>query len=156
MSRFRDEVRVIPRTGWGIALGVFALLVMGGAFFFSQSEGPRDAWPWWLVISIAPFAAIFSIYVLLVGYVYADARRRGMRYGVWTLIAIFVPNGVGIILYFLLREPMLRVCPACGGPYRSGLAYCPACGNAVTRICLQCKCPLEDSWKNCAHCGVLL
>ncbi len=36
--------------------------------------------------------AFAAIYVLLIGFVYVDAKRRGMRYVMWTLLAIFIPN----------------------------------------------------------------
>jgi hypothetical protein len=154
MSRFRNELRVIPRTAWIIASVVFlATAIAAGAILWPRAV---DSWTLWLLLCTVPVGAIFAIYVLLIGYVYSDARRRGMRYVVWTLLAIFVPNAIGIILYFLLRDPLQRSCPSCGAGYKAGLTYCPNCGAAVTRICRQCKCPVEDSWKNCAHCGVVV
>jgi hypothetical protein len=62
-------------------------------------------------LGIPPFLLVF---VLLIGYVNGDARRRGMRYVLWTLLAIFIPNAIGIILYFVLRDPLMRVCQQCG------------------------------------------
>ena len=151
MSQFRKELRVIPRTVWIIALVL--LLMIPTAAIVLTAVGVKDPW----FIPFLPLTAtliLLSIYVLLVGYVNGDARRRGMRYVVWTLLAIFVPNAIGIILYFLLREQLQRPCPSCGAGYKLGLAYCPHCGTAVGRICPECKRPIEESWKNCAHCGV--
>ena len=61
------------------------------------------------------FPALLAGYALLIAYVYGDARRRGMRYVMWTLLAIFLFNGIGIILYFILREPLMVYCSRCGG-----------------------------------------
>ena len=51
---------------------------------------------------------IAAAFVLLAGYVYADAARRGMPPIPWTALAVLIPNGVGFVLYFLLRKPILH------------------------------------------------
>ena len=97
-----------------------------------------------------------AIYVLLLGYVWGDARRRGMSHVMWTLLALFIPSAVGIILYFILRDPVPVPCPSCGTPARKGHAYCANCGTAVRAACPQCRQPVEAGWRNCASCGQAL
>lgn len=155
MSRFREELSVIPRTAWIVASVICSIIAIGVCVFFgAKAPDMRD--PWSIVMLGWAFVviALFGIFVLLLGYVNGDARRRGMPYVLWTLLAIFVPNGIGIILYFVLREKLPRPCSSCGTGCSAGLAYCANCGAAVVRTCPQCKCPVEESWKNCAHCGV--
>ena len=94
--------------------------------------------------------------MLLVGYVYGDARRRGMNAVLWTLLAVFVPSAIGVILYFILRDPVPPPCPSCGTLARKGHAFCASCGAAVRRGCPQCRQPVEPSWRNCASCGAAL
>jgi RNA polymerase subunit RPABC4/transcription elongation factor Spt4 len=94
--------------------------------------------------------------VLLIGYVNADARRRGMRYVMWTLLAIFIPNAIGIIVYFILREPILRPCPNCSQIVKPGYAFCPHCGCNLAPACPNCRRAVEPGWKNCAACGASL
>ena len=91
--------------------------------------------------------------MLLVGYVFGDARRRGMNHVLWTLLAIFIPNAIGVILYFILRDPIPVPCPSCGALARKGHAYCAGCGTAVRVACPQCRQPVEPGWRNCARCG---
>ena len=91
--------------------------------------------------------------ILLIGYVYGDARRRGMRYVMWTLLAIFLFNGIGIILYFILREPLLGYCSRCGKPASHGFAYCPHCGAGLRPSCPACHRVIEGPWSHCAWCG---
>jgi hypothetical protein len=67
--------------------------------------------------------------ILLAGYVYADAGRRGMPPVPWTALALLVPNGIGFVLYFLLRRPIARPCPACGFPLPAEAAFCLRCGR---------------------------
>jgi predicted amidophosphoribosyltransferase len=96
---------------------------------------------------------VAGCYVLLVGYVNGDARRRGMNRVLWTLLAIFVPNGLGIILYFLLRHPLTSLCPHCGGPVQPGFGYCPRCGTNLTHFCQRCRHPVQADDIYCSSCG---
>ena len=71
---------------------------------------------------------VMAIWVLCLGYVYADARRRGMPPILWTLIAAFIPNLLGFLLYFALRQPIAAPCAHCGRPIVAGQPFCPWCG----------------------------
>ena len=75
-------------------------------------------------------AAMLGIYALLVGYVYGDARRRGMNQVLWTLLAIFIPSAIGVILYFILRDPVPVPCPRCGTLALKGHASARAAGRS--------------------------
>jgi hypothetical protein len=158
MTRFEQEWTVVPVPARWIA--VLVLLAFGGlmASIFilpllveHEYQGLLFVIPVFLMSLIG--AVALAVFVLLVGYVYADARRRGMNYVLWTLLAIFIPSGVGVILYFILRDPVPVPCPACGTPARKGYAYCASCGTAVRAACSQCRQPVEAGWRNCARCG---
>jgi RNA polymerase subunit RPABC4/transcription elongation factor Spt4 len=157
MSRLRQEMQLIPRTAWMIAncvwLGFF-LLMMLVPF---RLDPKARYWPLAgkLAVAVLPGIPLF-ILVLLVGYVYADARRRGMRYILWTLLATFIPNAIGIILYFILRDPLLVPCPQCSTLVRPGHAFCPNCGAALAHACPQCRRVVEPGWSHCASCGAAL
>src|SRR5437868_185079 len=75
-----------------------------------------------------------AAYFLLVGYVYADAVRRGMPSIAWTALAVVIPNCVGFVLYFLLRKPMLHECPGCGRGVALDAAFCPRCGQPQMNV----------------------
>ena len=157
MSRFRDEVNIVPRLAF--AMGVLVWL----AFWFLMmlvpfSKDPEvSQWPFLakVVLSALPGLPLFVL-TLLVGYVYADAKRRGMRYVMWTWLAALIPNAIGIILYFVLREPMLVHCSHCGAQVRPGFAFCPKCGGALSQACPQCRRAIEPNWTHCAYCGTSL
>jgi predicted amidophosphoribosyltransferase len=93
---------------------------------------------------------------LLAGYVYGDAKRRAMRYVMWTLLAIFIPDGIGIILYFILRSATPKPCPGCSQDVPSGFVFCPHCGTALQATCPNCGRGVERGWANCPHCGTKL
>ena len=161
MSRFDQEWAVVPQGARWIAafVGLVVAVSIGGIFFVPVIV-ERDAKalailsPFFLLAAVAGAAA--AAFVLLVGYVYADARRRGMNYVLWTLLAIFIPNAIGIILYFILRDPVPVPCPACGTPAQKGHAFCSCCGAAVRPACPQCRQPVEAGWRVCPHCGTAL
>jgi predicted RNA-binding Zn-ribbon protein involved in translation (DUF1610 family) len=154
MSRFRQELDLVPRTAWAVAvcawLGFFLLMML---LPFRVDPVGRQ-WPLGgkLAVSVLPGLTVFAL-VLLIGYVYADAKRRGMRYVMWTLLAIFIPNAIGIILYFVLRDPLLMHCTHCGAEAKQGFAFCPKCGGALALACPQCRRAVEQGWSHCVHCG---
>lgn len=151
MSWFREEMKVIPRAAWVIAvclvLAFEALLV--NVFMKDFPPAPK------VLFGIGTPLIIF-VYTLLIGYVAGDARRRGMRPVMWTLLAIFIPSSIGIILYFILRERLLLECPKCGTRVSSGFHYCPACGIAVQPTCQGCGAAVEAGWSHCVRCGARL
>ena len=158
MSRFRDELKVIPRTARAIAaLGYIFVAAMFSLFvmFSPDKEMARTPEVGKIFIMVVP-GFVLAIYILIVGYVYADAKRRGMRYVMWTLLAIFIPNAIGIILYFVMRDPLLAHCTNCGAEARQGFAFCPRCGGSLALACPQCRKAVEPGWSHCVHCGAAL
>lgn len=77
----------------------------------------------------AGLAVVVAAVILLAGYVYADASRRGMPALPWTALAVLVPNALGFVLYFLMRRPIVHPCPRCGSGVEPGAAFCPRCGQ---------------------------
>jgi hypothetical protein len=153
---FSDEVRIISRVAWTIAvLGAAGLFV--GLVFAMTYDAEMRQWP---LVGQAAFCLGVPLFVmaaiLLIGYINADARRRGMRYVMWTLLALFLPNSLGIILYFVLRDPILKPCPKCGAPSGPNFTYCPQCGAELAPGCPTCKRAVDPLWKRCAYCGVAL
>jgi hypothetical protein len=73
--------------------------------------------------------ALAAIWILCLGYVYVDARRRAMPPVPWTLIAALVPNLLGFLFYFALRKPIAAPCPQCGQAVESGQHFCSRCGR---------------------------
>lgn len=72
---------------------------------------------------------VIAIWLLCLGYVYADARRRAMPAVLWVLVAIFVPNLLGFLLYFAIRRPLGSPCSNCGQLIGAEQRFCSWCGN---------------------------
>jgi hypothetical protein len=158
MSGFREELRVIPRTAWVVAVLMYLGLAVG--IFCGVEYGGDPEMQKWPLVGKVFFAVglpvlLFAL-VVLIGYVNGDAKRRGMRHVMWTLLAIFIPDAIGIILYFILRDPLPIPCPTCGAHVLSKFTFCPHCGTPVQPVCPQCGKTVEHAWTNCPHCGTKL
>jgi len=161
MSRFEREWAVVPMAArWLAVLAALLDAVLMAAIFLLPATAHGDAKAVLVLLPIFLLSLLGGVaiaaWVLLIGYVYADAQRRGMNAVLWTLLAIFIPSAIGIILYFILRDPMAVPCPGCGTPARKGHAFCASCGAPVRRACPQCRQPVEAAWRNCASCGASL
>jgi hypothetical protein len=161
MSRFDQEWAVVPEaTRWIAALLGLVVFSSIGWIFLLPVVIQHDART---TLAVSPFlflalfaGAMAAAFVLLVGYIFVDAKRRGMNRVLWTLLAIFIPNAIGIILYFVLRDPVAVPCPSCGTPASKSHAYCSCCGAAVRTACPACHQPVEAGWRACARCGASL
>ena len=153
-SHFRSELAIIPPVARVIAVVAFAIMqicLLGLLpHFVNRSEIPPM--PFMVLISLVG-GAVLGIIVLMVGYVYADSKRRGMNALLWTLLVIFVPKALGFIAYFLLRKPLLIPCPNCGTEVGSDFRYCPKCGHALTPTCSHCGRSISGDYVCCPYCG---
>jgi hypothetical protein len=70
-----------------------------------------------------------AVWLLCVGYVYADSRRRGMMPVLWVLVVVLFPNLLGFLLYFVMRQPLGVACPHCGQPVALYQRFCSWCGQ---------------------------
>ena len=133
---------------------VMALLQMAiahGAISFSPSD--RSAGP--IVLSIAAGVGLLLLFVAaLIGiHVYRDARKRGMEPLLWTLLTVFIPYFLGLIIYLIVRHPLQTTCPSCGARGPEKAAFCPSCGRPLLRACARCETPLENEARFCHACG---
>ena len=43
----------------------------------------------------------------------------------WVVITLAMPGGIGSVLYFLLRQPVVARCPSCGTSIHAEFHFCP-------------------------------
>jgi len=152
----RNQLRVIPRAAWIIALCCYFGLVIT-LYFVVPIGSDTSSWPragQFAFIFLLPL--VFFLIIPLYGYIFGDAKRRGMRYVMWTLLAIFVPDFIGVIIYFILRDPLPADCPSCHSRVPAKFTFCPQCGNPLSPYCPQCGKSVERAWANCGYCGTKL
>lgn len=76
---------------------------------------------------------LFATWLLGLGFVFADARRRAMRPVLWVLVCILFPHLLGFLLYFVMRQPLASPCGHCGHPIPIGQRFCSWCGSLQTQ-----------------------
>jgi hypothetical protein len=149
----KQEFSIIPAWAFVVAALIFVLIPF---LFFGFVWPPSPETPMlWLLIPFLP-ATFLAFLAIMVGYVNRDAGRRGMNRTLWTLIVIFVPNAIGFIIYFLLRNPITTNCPKCGTAVETRMNYCPKCRYNFHPTCGQCKSPVRPGDTFCATCGAPL
>jgi RNA polymerase subunit RPABC4/transcription elongation factor Spt4 len=150
-SNFKGELSIISPVA--VVLSTLAFICVQ-VLFTVLPKGPHDLppYPWWAVLSFVAGLAM-AAWVLLIGYINQDSKRRGMGQLLWTLLAIFVPNCLGILLYFLLRKPMLKPCPGCGWVVQPDFRFCAKCGVAMAPTCAHCGRSVSHDFVCCPYCG---
>ena len=151
MSAINNRRGPIPGVAIAIAVPVFFLCLA----FFLRTFG-RDETPPPIAVQVLLgilMGTLAAGYVLLAGYVNRDARRRGMRHVLWTFIVLLVPNAIGFILYFLLRQPLLGSCPNCRTTVKPDFNYCPQCHYQLKPVCPGCGKTSEPGIQYCPYCG---
>jgi hypothetical protein len=146
------EIKIIPGWAWALA----AIVFVAAQWFFNigiihHSDAPPPAWSRPLLGLLAGIAG--GCYLLFIGYINRDAKRRGMSPTLWTIIAIFIPNALGILLYFVLRQPLSSACPQCGHAVQTGFNFCPQCNCKLSPSCAQCQRVISTRDIYCPYCG---
>ena len=128
--KFRQFLSVVPQPVQTTGIVIVALAVLIGpvvGFFVAETGTPVASVGVGLLAGIvAGFCA--AAWIVCLGYVYADARRRAMPPILWMLVAMLVPNLLGFLIYFAVRRPIVRPCPQCGQATRADHRFCSWCG----------------------------
>jgi hypothetical protein len=145
-----SELNMIP--GWSIVLAVIVFVVTQYVFHGVLPHHHGELLPWRILAGFSSGTALAS-YVLLVGYVSRDVKRRNMSAPLWLLIVIIMPGGIGAVVYFLLRQPILSRCPHCSTEITSSYHFCPQCQFQMAPVCGQCFRGVQITDVYCTRCG---
>ena len=150
-TRSKDEIHIFAP--WAYYL--FTLVLLTVAVLFVTVVGRDHNAPRLVIRCLMGILAgtVLGCYAVLIGYINQDSGRRGMSRVLWTLMAIFVPNGLGIVLYFVLRKPRTAHCPKCDAEVEPGFSFCPRCQNRLQPTCPHCQRSVDPGNKFCPYCG---
>lgn len=165
--RFRDEVKILPKwLVWTVVvLYVMALVVAILVNLYhvpSLVVGPPEVRDNPVLASLAMTGAVtlvavfLAAWLLMLGYVYRDAQRRGMHAGLWTLLCTLLSwpfFAIGFIIYFQVREPLPYPCPRCNNLVGARFNFCSSCNWNLHPSCPQCKREIAETDKFCPYCG---
>jgi len=145
------EIKVIPTWAW--VLAVLGFVGTQVAFDLLIGREPNAPPPWARPLLGLLVGLVVGCYLLLIGYINRDSKRRGMSPMLWTIVAIIIPNALGMILYFVLRQALQTACPRCGHVIHPAFAFCPQCSYKLTPICSQCQRSVGVNDVYCPYCG---
>jgi|SRR5208282_966080 len=148
----REEIRLIPKAMVGVAVLVFVgmqALLICVAFRHDPHAPPMAVQE--LIATLA--GSVLAMVMLLVGYVNRDAKRRGMNYVLWTVLVLLIPNGIGYVIYFVVRQPIWSACPQCGATVNPSFNFCPKCKFNLHPACPQCHRTIEAGATFCPYCS---
>ncbi|QHN02267.1 zinc ribbon domain-containing protein [Granulicella sp. WH15] len=145
-----DDLGMIPR--WSIVLAVIGFGLMQYLFHYIMPHHKHELLPMRLLMGYS-WGTLVASYVLLVGYVSRDVKLRKMPAGLWLLIVIVMPGGIGAVVYFLLRQPLLTRCPHCSTEISSNCHFCPQCQFQVSAVCGRCYRGVQITDIYCELCG---
>jgi len=132
-----------------IAISLFFSL-LGGFFIKNCPDTPGWAFP---AAAVILFIGI-SLYLIILDYVYHDAKRRSMNPWLWIIIVAIIPYFLGFVIYLLIRTTFSKEkCPQCGYSLRSSYAFCPQCGKKIKAECPKCHKAVEPHLHFCPYCG---
>jgi len=171
-STFREELSILPKwLVWTcVGLYILALIIGTGVNLHNMNTSdpifPDDSLRGQPILSCLGLAAVItgvaivaSIFVLTLGYVYRDAKRRAMHAALWTLLVLILSPAylfIGLIIYLLVREPLPYACPQCAATVSARFNFCPNCKCNLHPACPQCQREVSDSDKFCPYCATEL
>lgn len=162
----REEIKIVPKwlvwtcvVLWLLAIAIGTLVNLSGVK--GQTFPPDLAGhPVFASLALAGIitlvSAITAIWLMALGYVYRDARRRGMNGGLWMLLCMLLSwpfFAIGFILYFQVREPLPFPCPRCGTMVGARFNFCPNCKCNLHPTCPNCKREVAETDKFCPYCA---
>ncbi|MDR3675400.1 MAG: zinc ribbon domain-containing protein [Acidobacteriota bacterium] len=148
----REEIRLIPKAM--VVLAALTFVGIQALFFLVFFKHDRHAPPLLAQLPLALIAgSLMAFFTLLIGYVNRDAKRRGMNYKLWTVLVIFIPNAIGYIIYFVVRQPIMGRCAQCGITVSPAFNFCPKCKFNLHPACPQCHRTIEVGAAYCPYCS---
>ena len=168
-TTFKNELRIVPR--WLVTVIIvlyLAGLAVAEAVNYAAYKGaiPAQGEPFpdlgvglsgLALAGLITLGAVFvGAVILLYGYIYADAKRRGMSPVLWLVVSIFVPYLIGVVIYFIVREPLPFNCLQCGTPVTAQFNFCPRCQLNLRPNCPQCRREVASGDRFCRNCGAAI
>lgn len=158
-----------------IIVTTFIVIMLAGVTMLGTIGLLNEGEPVLLYLFIGAIITCTLIACLVGRYVYLDSRNRGMNSWMWTLIAMYVPNLIGLLLYVILRKPKgvykqgsgtsygspsygagspsNHACSACAYTVADSFEYCPNCGEKQHMECPYCHAAVVNGWAYCPSCG---
>lgn len=145
-----DQLSMVP--AWSVVLAIIVFVSFQYLFHGIMPHHRHELLPMRLLTGYF-WGTTFASYVLLIGYISRDVKRRKMPAALWMLVVVVMPGGIGAVVYFLLRQPLLTPCPHCGTELAPDVHFCPQCQFQMAPVCGKCFRGVQITDVYCRHCG---
>lgn len=153
-----DNQKLFKVIFWTIT-GFISLFIVGmfTIFFFNIGVMTPDDQKALAIISVLALI-VLSMPVLIGVFVYRDAKKHHLNQWMWTLVAVYVPYLLGVIIYLVIRnnEKNKLKCLSCGKTVEKDYVMCPHCGHSLKQKCQSCNKYVNEEWKICPYCEAKL
>jgi hypothetical protein len=130
--KLRRFLSIVPKAVqlWALVL-VGCALPIGLIVGYKTADGPVLRTMSEYAGAALALGVVLATWLLCLGFVYADARRRDMRSVLWVLVAALFPHLLGFLLYFVMRYPIAATCTHCGMTVPNHQRFCSWCGTSL-------------------------
>jgi hypothetical protein len=150
--KVNEDARLIPL--WSMVLAVATFTIVEYYFWVELPKSHPHLPPMALRIYLnLCWGLLAALYFLMVGFISKDAPRRAMSTRLWIILCFIMPGGIGAVLYFLLRQPLISRCPACSTHVQGDFHFCPQCSYQLMASCGQCYSSVHAADQFCTRCG---
>jgi hypothetical protein len=147
-----EDTWLVPM--WSMAAAAIAFVLVEYYFWLVFPTQTRHTSPLGLRTYLnLSWGLLAAVYFLMIGFISKDAPRRQMSARFWMLLCFVMPGGIGAVLYFLLRTPLVSACPACGTHVLGDFHFCPQCNYQLTASCGNCFRTVRTTDLYCTRCG---
>lgn len=108
-----------------------------------------------IMILLIFFAITIGVMIAIGRIVYKDAVAHNMNGWLWTVVAIFIPNFIGVIVYLVVRSNAEKEfnCSKCKAKVQADYNICPQCKSQFGKLCPSCKHAVNNEMAFCPYCG---
>jgi hypothetical protein len=148
-----EDERMIPI--WSIIAASLVFLLVEYYFWIvapAQHHHPPGPLGFRIYFNLS-WGVVSALYIVMIGYISKDAPRRAMSTRFWMFICFVMPAGIGAVIYFLLRQPEVSRCPACGTHVQADFHFCPQCNYQLAANCGNCYRTVRATDHYCTCCG---
>lgn len=97
------------------------------------------------------------IKIVVIIYVYNDAKKQKMNHILWIALIIFLPSYIILIAYLIVRKyNEYTNCPNCQFQVKKKSSICPNCHQILTYTCPRCHQKIKEEWDVCPYCTEVL
>lgn len=110
---------------------VLLLIFLRFGISFYKSDGFNGLSMLLPVLLLCFILFALSTCAFFAAWVYQDCKKRGEDPVLWATVVFIATPFVGLLIYFLRRSEIKRVCPACGHKISLRAKYCEECGTRI-------------------------